>query len=239
MATKKQKATASAPASRKLLADKRRSGKSLAPGETYNGRPNRAEKSIINKAASKAATQDVRTKVEGIKQLGVAAANPYIATLIGVPVEWTEALGEALFALISTGHGMDDISKMESMPSLYRMLRWLGDDTHPFKDLYARAKESLVPMYEELAQKIAMTGNAHELKTYKQVVTKDGDIVGVEETRIIDNVERSKLAVATMQWTLSHLKPRKHGRNPDQSTGTANEQLKGLFDALKAGPVDG
>lgn len=238
MASKTKKGTP-APTSKELVVRKKPKGNPLSPGKTYDGRPNRAEKKIANKAASKAAHQDVKTKREEVKQLGAAAATPYIVKLIGNPVEWTEVLSEALFALISTGHSMEDISKMEGMPSLYRMLRWLGEDAHPFKELYARAKEALVPMYEELAQRIAMTTNSHELKTFKQVVTKDGDVVDVEETRIVDNVERSKLAVATMQWTLGHLKPRKHGRSPDQTAGTANEQLKGLFDALKAGPVDG
>jgi hypothetical protein len=101
-----------------------------------------------------------------------------------------------------------------------------------------RAKQSLVPLYEEMAQRIAMSPNLGEIKTEKQVVTKDGDIVDTVETRYVDNVERSKLAVATMQWTLGHLKPKKHGRSPDVSDGAANAQLEGLFAALKAGPTE-
>jgi hypothetical protein len=101
-----------------------------------------------------------------------------------------------------------------------------------------RAQQQLVPYYEELAKDISMTANSYSIVTKKQVLTRDGDVEDLVEERIVDNVERSKLAVSTLQWTLSHLMPKKHGRTPDQSTGAANEQLKGLIDALKAGPVD-
>jgi hypothetical protein len=89
-----------------------------------------------------------------------------------------------------------------------------------------------------MAQHIAMNENKGEIRTEKQVLTKDGDVVDVVETRHVDNVERSKLALQGIQWTLSHLKPRKHGRSPDTSSDKPNEQLEGLFAALKAGPAD-
>lgn len=127
---------------------------------------------------------------------------------------------------------------MEGMPPLFQLLRWLGDDTHPFVSCRARAKALLVPLYEEMAQSIAMNSNLGEIVTEKQVVTKDGDIVDVVERRTLDNVERSKLALQGLQWTLGHLMPKKHGRTPDTMGTKPNEQLEGLFAALKAGPVE-
>lgn len=228
MASKK-KATASAPASKKSAVRK---------NKTHDGRPSRAEKSVINKAVNASALKIARATIQEQKQAGRTAAGKSIEDIIGKPLEWCDALSVALFALISTGHGMTEISGMEGMPPLYQMLQWLGDETHPFCALYARAKAMLVPLYEEKAQEIAMNASTFELRTERQVLTKDGDIVDVVETKYVDNVARSQLAVATMQWTLGHLKPKKHGRNPDPSTGGANEQLKGLIDALKAGPAE-
>ena len=77
------------------------------------------------------------------------------------------------------------------------------------------------------------------MKTRRQVITKDGDIVWVTEKKTVDNVARSTLALAGLQWSLSHLMPKKHGRQPDGDAGKANAQLEGLFNALKAGPSNG
>jgi hypothetical protein len=229
MASKKKATAASAPASQKSVR-KRNSKKA--------GIPTRAEKSAINKAINASASQLARATIEAQKREGRTAAGKSIADIIGKPVEWCDPLSVALFALISTGHGMTEIASIDGMPPLYQMLQWLGDEAHPFVSVYTRAKQMLVPLYEEKAQELAMNSNAFELRTEKQVVTKDGDIVDVVETRYVDNVERSRLAVATMQWTLSHLRPRKHGRDPIDPAPGANEQLKGLIDALKAGPVE-
>jgi hypothetical protein len=211
---------------------------SKKPVVRKDGLPTRADKKKVNKAAKQAAQSDVSAAIADRKELGMAIAAPTIAQIMGKPVEWTDELGEALFALISTGYGMEAIAAIDGMPSLYRQLKWLADVTHPFFEIHSRAKATLVPLYEEKAQQLGMTSNPGQIVTEKQVVTKDGDVVDVVETRTVDNVERSKLAVATLQWSLSFMQPKKHGRNPDPTTGTANEQLKGLFEALKAGPVD-
>lgn len=229
MAPKKKAAAASAPASRKKPAP-------LAPGKTHDGRPNRAEKRLVNKATKVAATElvnDIRVTIKDVGKEKVAEG-PVLPAYNG----WTVEVEKALYDLVGTGHSMREISAMQGMPRLIDMLTWLTDDTHPFSKIYMRAKQAVVALYEEEIQRIGMNAQRAKLRTERQQLTKDGDLVDTVETRYIDNVERSKLAVATLQWTLGHLKPKKHGRNPDQSTGSANEQLKGLFDALKAGPAD-
>lgn len=234
MAPKKQKVAATAPASQRRLGSKKA------------GVPTRAEKSKTNSASHTRATKEARefanATIEAGRKLG--------QTAVGVPyepaherywrkplVEWSEELEEDLFILMSTGHGMNAISKMEGMPSVMQMMRWLADKDHAFTICRARAQAHLIPFYEELAKDIALSSNSFSIKTTRQVVTKDGDVVDVVEERFIDNVERSKLAVATLQWTLSHLMPKKHGRQPDTGDNQKNEQLEGLFAALKAGPA--
>lgn len=196
----------------------------------------RATKSAANKAAyatNKAvAIKQAQSTVESIRAI---AGNKKFGR---PPVPWSEELGDMLFELIATGHSMDMIGSMDDMPSVFNMLKWRQDETHPFHSLFSRAKQQLVDLYEERAQLAALLPQEFTIKTRKQVVTRDGDIVWVTERKVVDNTARSALQLQAYQWTLSHLKPKKHGRNPDPSTGTANEQLKGLFDALKAGPAE-
>lgn len=231
------------------MAPKKKAGAPAQSSKVPSARITKADKSAINKARYaanvKASKQIAAVTVEQAKAAGKKIAAGVQTTLLAPGgtssyqrVAWTDNLDEALFVLICTGHSMREISEMENMPSLPQMLVWLGDEAHPFSKCRARGKELLVPLYEEMAQGIAMNSNLGKIVTEKQVLTKDGDVVDVKETRYVDNVERSKLALQGIQWTLSHLKPKKHGRNPDLTTGGANEQLKGLFDALKAGPVD-
>lgn len=243
MATKK-KAT-NAPASKKLVTaeptvvDKKEAAK-IAKREA-------AEQARLARIAARAQrTEENRARWKADKEAALQGSQEQLSAIrrlasIGGPgskVKWTEELSEALFELIATGHGMQQIAEMEGMPSLFCMLKWRADETHPFCKVYTRAKDYLVTLYEEQAHLAAIQPELFVLKTRKQVVTRDGDIVWVTENRTVDNVARSSLKLQAYQWTLSHLKPKKHGAKPDPSTGSANEQLKGLFDALMAGPVD-
>ena len=201
----------------------------------------RAERSARNRAEHQSTRAAANTLVHTItteqKRIGRIAAGPSIAEIIGKPVKWSESLSEAVFALVSTGHSMAEIAAIEGMPSVFQMLKWLVEPTHPFSVMRARAKEMLVPLYEEQAQRIAVNTNSTVLKTRRQVLTKDGEIVWVTEKKTIDNVARSALALQGLQWTLGHLMPKKHGRLPDPNADKPNEQLEGLFAALKSGPA--
>lgn len=153
-------------------------------------------------------------------------------------VEWSDELNEDLFILISTGNSMEAIGEMTGMPPLFQQLKWLADKTHPYSDCRARALNNLIPFYEERIKEIGLSTNKSRFRTKTQHVTKDGEVVDVYGYREVDNVERSKLAVQVLQWTLGHMIPKKHGSKPDSSGDKPNEQLEGLFAALKSGPVD-
>ena len=206
--------------------------------KTYDGRPTRAEKSVENKkryAAEQAAGKRESRVV--LEKLRSEVLSPKSA--IGRPgFPWSDKLGERLFELISTGHGMDNISQMEGMPGLGTMVRWLGSEEHPFKKIYARAKQLLLELYEERAQLAAVNPEPFVIVTERQVLNRDGDIVDVVERKIVDNVQRSALKLEGYRWTLGYLNPKKHGRTPDPGASQPNEQLEGLFAALKAGPAE-
>ena len=133
---------------------------------------------------------------------------------------------------------MDNISQMEGMPGLGTMVRWLGSEEHPFKKIYARAKQLLLELYEERAQLAAVNPEPFVIVTERQVLNRDGDIVDVIERKRVDNVQRSALKLEGYRWTLGYLNPKKHGRTPDPGASQPNEQLEGLFAALKAGPAE-
>jgi hypothetical protein len=167
-----------------------------------------------------------------VAQEALAEAKPYDG-------EYTGELGELMAAMVADGLTLDQMDELPKLPPRRVVLRWLTDDQHPFYKLYYEAKKMLVPLYEERAQTVAATPLAGTIRTKRQILDRDGDVVDVEEERVSDNVERSKLIVATLQWSLSHLAPKKHGRIPDLTNTGPNEQLEGLFAALKSGPADG
>lgn len=229
MAPKKQKATAPT---------------ATVPVKTHDGRPTRAEKSAVNKAVydvvRKESNAATRAKIAEVKKPIQDSVKE--ERKIGRPPNpdfpWTDELGEQLFSLIATGSTLREVAQIEDGPSLYQLLKWLADDTHPFSKIHARAKELLVPLFEDDARALTQQPTRYAIVTNKQVVTRDGDVEDLVEQRVVDNVERAKLAFQGLQWTLGHLKPKKHGRSADAGTGGKNEQLEGLFAALKAGPVE-
>lgn len=152
--------------------------------------------------------------------------------------EYTDELGQLLSEMVADGITLDTISKLPNTPPLRLMLRWIADDSHPFRKLYYDAKNLMVALYEERALDAATQPLIGVIKTKKQAVTRDGDVVDLEEERIADNVERSRLVVDTYKWTLEHLAPRKHGRKATPDGQQPNEQLEALFSSLKEGPVE-
>lgn len=227
MAPKKREAATNAPAS-------------TEPAARHNPRSKKPAKTAANRKKwneTKKRTAEVRDALRKVGQevAAVRYAPPTERFWRKPPVEWSDELGEDLYILFSTGHGMNSVAKMDGMPSVYQMMKWLADESHAFSRVRARALEHLVPYYEELAKEITLTANPQTVVTRRQVLTKDGDVEDLVDERVVDNVERSKLAFMGLQWTLGHLKPKKHGRAPDSAPGK-NEQLEGLFAALKAGP---
>lgn len=240
------------------------SKKKAAPAPTskpvlkHNGEPTRKVKSVLNKtrhdAVVKSAKQLAKEAHETVLQAGKKAVQELqeIAPHHKVVkeqtnkatrpwqyerIEWTDELGKQLFVLFSTGHTVHAISRMEGMPSIAQMMVWNSEKEHPFTELRTRARENAITLYEDAIKEIAVTANEYEIVTYKQHVTKDGDVIDVEERRVVDNVDRSRLAIQGLTWTLGHLAPKKHGKQGAAGEDTGNAQLESLFAALKSGPA--
>jgi hypothetical protein len=220
----------------------------------YNGELTRKARKIINKERLRevnkvmykavkdqvaAHTKDLprKTSVDVAPKVKVRASK---FTIQELKADWpyTDELDAQLFQLLSTGSSLDTISKLEGMPPLWIILGWLADATHKLNTTYTRARNMVIPLYEDRALDIALNPKCGTIKVKRQALTKDGKIVDLEETREGDNVERAKLAFGAYQWALGWMVPKKHGKQATQDADKPNEQLEALFQSLKAGPKD-
>ena len=148
-------------------------------------------------------------------------------------VLYTDELDEMLFELLCVGTSLDTISTLKGTPGLSTMLRWLAKEEHPFSLTYARARAMVVPLYEDRALAAVLNPMIGKVRTNRQVLNRDGDVVEVEETRESDNVARSALVLSGYQWALGWMVPKKHGQKPEDGNSQKNTQLEALFQSLK------
>ena len=147
--------------------------------------------------------------------------------------KYSDKLGEMLYELVATGHGLDAISKLAGTPGLVTMLGWLRSESHPFSSLYAQAREAAIPLLEDRAMSVALNPQQGVIRVEREVLDKNGVKVKVVEERVQDAVERSKLALSAYQWVLSWRAPKKHGKaaQPGDDGNDALKQLLGQFRA--------
>jgi hypothetical protein len=148
------------------------------------------------------------------------------------PYPYTEALGMRIHDMLVTGISIMKVGKMPDMPSDVTMFKWIGNPTHPFSELYRKAKQLMVARFEEEIQEIADEEHIGEIVTERQAIV-DGEIVTLKEVRKVDMVEHRKLRIEARRWSLSHLMPKKHGRQAEPTGSEGNAQLESLFQALK------
>jgi hypothetical protein len=126
----------------------------------------------------------------------------------GRPEIYSKELAERLCEEIATStKSLRTICKMDGMPSVRTVLRWLREDKDGFCALYARAKEEQADFMAEEMIEIADDGS-NDLMT----ITK-GDMSYEMENKEVTN--RSKLRVETRKWIASKLKPKKYGERLD------------------------
>lgn len=143
--------------------------------------------------------------------------------------EYNDELGAALADRVADGMTLDQIASLPNTPPGRVLRRWIMTDGHPFRVLYYEAKKLMVPLYEERAQDAALQPLLGKKRKKKQQFNvAAGKIVNLEDEEEFDNVERARLIVNTYQWSLSHLEPKKHGRNiiPDADNGALRDLLQ-------------
>ncbi len=142
----------------------------------------------------------------------------------GRPEIFTQEIADQICELISTtAKSLKTICKMDGMPSVRTILRWLREDKAGFCAQYARAKEEQADYMTEEMIEIADDGS-NDLMTVEK-----GDASYEVENKEVTN--RSKLRVETRKWIASKLKPKKYGdKTGVELTGLDGGPIETKFD---------
>lgn len=121
-------------------------------------------------------------------------------------VKFSQEVFDELCDRMAMGEGMPDICNDLHMPHRLTVLRWLREDEAvdgPLRNQYARAREEQMDF---MAHRIRVESeNERPTETFS-VSAK----FGATQTKS-DNVQRSKLIVDSMKWTMSKTAPKKWG----------------------------
>ena len=167
----------------------------------------------------------------------IAPALPAHATESPISLgDYTDELGQVLFAYVVAGNTLKTIASLRGMPALYIMLQWVGDTQHPFRNLYYEAKRLMVPFLEEQAMEAATQALIGTTTTRKRVYNPGSqEFEDSVEVREHDNVDRSRLIVDVIKWTLSYTDAARHGKQGGDGEGEDNlKALLGQFRTISA-----
>lgn len=114
---------------------------------------------------------------------------------------YTKAKAAKICLMLSEGLTLRKICKIEGMPALSTVMRWLGDDKNEaFREQYAQARESQREHWADEIIDIADDGSNDTYIDEKGNTKTDWDVV-----------HRSRLRVDSRKWLLSKLEPKKYG----------------------------
>lgn len=130
---------------------------------------------------------------------------------MGRMTEYSPDLADAICELIAEGKSIRTICKVEEMPAMSTIFKWLSEQAK-FSEQYARAKEVQAEGFaEDLIEICDDTSN---------------DVTGELDMPNGVAVQRAKLRVDTRKWIASKLLAKKYGDKIQQEhTGTLGVQL--------------
>jgi len=205
------------------------------PSKRIGKQSTKAEKLAVVHAKKRAASEEVHLAIAARAAVAQASRPPLLYPFTA----YTEELGARIYDLLVAGISIMKIAEMDGMPSDVTMFKWIGDPKHPFSTLYKNAKQLMVARFEEENQRIADEPQIGEIITTRESINPvTGELQTTTEVKKYDMLEHRKLRIATRQWTLSHLMPKKHGHHAQPGGDAPNEQLNALFAALNAGPKE-
>ena len=115
-------------------------------------------------------------------------------------VPYNAALGERICALLRDGLTLNQVCKLEGMPTEAAVRQWASNPDHPITANYARAREI---GYQRMADEIIQISDDSSGDTYEDA---DGN-----ERVNHDHIQRSRLRVDTRKWLLSKALPKMYG----------------------------
>jgi hypothetical protein len=156
---------------------------------------------------------------------------------VGAPSTYNQETADIICSYLAEGMSMRRIEKIEGMPSITAMFKWLR--THEeFAQQYARAKqESTAALFEEMSDIVDDGTNDWMEDQYMKGKSPGWKVNG-------EAVQRSKLRWDDRRWKLSKLMPKKYGDKLDLTTdGQPIQAITGMrvietIQAIDVTPVE-
>lgn len=151
----------------------------------------------------------------------------------GRPSIYTQELADRICAELALGKSMRTVLKLDGMPVMDTVFRWLREKPE-FSDQYVKAKaESADALVEEIID-IADSGSNDWMEN------NDPNNPGYRING--EHIQRSRLRVDARKWIASKLKPKKygekldmnHGIQPDNPIAELFQQIAGTKFSVKA-----
>jgi hypothetical protein len=205
-------------------------------------RPSRVIRQLAGKLARenrrKVNSEEYRAGREALKDAAKRVAPASDVKKDGRVFEITPELVAEFEDAVILGVPVSEIAQRDNFPSEVTLWRHIANEQSEICRAYARGKQIAVAKREELIEEIARTPQTGVITVRGQRVTADGDVVDVVEHKEYDMLGHRQLLIDTHKWALAHIKPKKHGRQPETGSGGVTPQLQALFDSLKSGPAE-
>ena len=129
--------------------------------------------------------------------------------------KYSAPLAKAICKMLGMGLPLTRICARPLMPAESTVLGWALDPTHPFSDMYVRARE--VSYYRMADEIIDIADDSR--RDVGSKMTKAGDVIPVINREVI---ERARLRIEARKWVLAKMLPRRFGDKVDQPDDQAN-----------------
>ena len=134
---------------------------------------------------------------------------------VGRPRAYKPEIADAICEQLSQGKSLRSICKLDGMPGISTVVRWLFDEKCKyFWVQYARAREIQAELLADELMDIADDST----NDYMEQEREDGSKV---DRLNAENIQRSRLRIDTRKWVASKLLPKKYGDKTEVvQTGT-------------------
>ncbi len=149
-------------------------------------------------------------------------------------VPYSRDLADRILDLMADGYTLNEICRLDGMPSAKAVRNWAIDDVDGFGPRYARARAALVDHWADEIVTISDDGS----NDYVERHNKDGSTYTAIDH---DHIARSRLRVDSRKWLLSKLRPEQYGDQLKLSgavTLSHEDRLKALEDAANGIPAE-
>jgi hypothetical protein len=138
---------------------------------------------------------------------------------VGRPSDFTQELADLICEELANGSSMRTVCKMDDMPSMSTVFKWLRDYKE-FSEQYARAKQEAA---DAMAEEILDIADDAPSK-----------VTGMDRSDAA-RVQAQRIRIDTRKWIMSKMKPKKYGDKLDlTSDGKKLEQPPLVVSQIKA-----